>query len=75
MTTYAKRTAALVAILAVCALPKKVPCERPRPQCDLVEVDGRGCTPTDLEPYGIYLLELALRDDLPVAYRTWLDCL
>lgn len=74
MTSHAKRTAALVAIAVVFCLPKQVPCEYPQPQCDTVFVDGLGCTPTDLEPYGIFLVESLIGADVAVAYRSWLDC-
>jgi len=74
MTSRAKRTAALVAVLVVLLLPKKVPCAAPRPHCDPVFVDGTACTPTDLEPFGVFWIESLTGADLPIAYLTWMDC-
>lgn len=73
MTTRGKRIAALVAIVAVMALPKKVPCEVPGRDCT-VHDHGRTCQVTDLEPLGAYLVEYLAGRDTPFAYRTWLDC-
>jgi len=75
MTTRGKHIAAAIAIVAALALPKRVPCEHPgRERCDVRDDIGQICTPTDLEPLGVYLIELVSRRDVRIAYRTWLDC-
>lgn len=74
MTSRGKQTAALVGILFAFALPKKTPCLSPRTSCELVEAEGTTCTPTDLEPFGVFALEWLIGDDLGVQYRRWLDC-
>jgi hypothetical protein len=76
MTTRGKRIAFAIAIVAVLALPKRVPCECPgRDRCAHVDEIGRRCTPTDMEPLGVYLLELAVRRDVAIAYSTFDDCI
>lgn len=74
MTTRAKRTAAIAGILGAFALPKKTPCLTPNATCQAIERDGWTCTPTDLEPLGIYAIEWVSGSDLGVQYRRWLDC-
>ena len=74
MTSRGKRIAALVAVLAVMALPKKVPCEVPGRDCSVHDDRGRTCEMTDLEPFGVYLIEYLAGRDVSVAYRTWLEC-
>jgi hypothetical protein len=75
MTTRGKRIALVLGILGALALPKKVPCEVPGRDCAVHDKDaGRTCMRTDLEPLGVYVIELATGGDVPIAYRTWLDC-
>lgn len=76
MTTRGKRIALVVGILAALALPKRVRCEWPgATRCDHRDpVLGRTCERTDLEPFGVYLAELGLGRDLPIAYATFDDC-
>ena len=77
MTTRARRTAAFAGILLALALPKKTPCLAPRTTCELVDdADGRPCTPTDIEPLGIFALEWVVGRDLGLQYsRRRLDCM
>lgn len=74
MTTRARRTAAIAGILGALALPKKTPCLAPYVACDTITRDGWTCTPTDLEPLGVYALEWVLGRDVGVRYERWLDC-
>jgi hypothetical protein len=75
MTTRGKQIAVVVAITAALALPKRVPCECPgREPCERRDELGRICRPTDLEPLGVYLIELVAHRDLRIAYDSWLDC-
>jgi hypothetical protein len=74
MTSRAKRTAAVVGILGALALPKKTPCLAPGVECEALATDGRTCTPTDLEPLGIYALEWVVGGDVGLRYRRWMDC-
>lgn len=74
MSARGKQIAALCGIALALALPKQVPCERPGRQCGVLGKDQRLCRPTDLEPFGVYLLELATGRDLPIAYATSVDC-
>ena len=74
MTSRAKQTAAIVGILGALALPKKTPCLAPGSSCEVQAEDGQTCTPTDLEPLGVYALEWLTGRDLGVQYKRWLDC-
>ena len=74
MTPRGKQIAAFFGIALAMSLPKKVPCETPGRVCSVIGRDGRPCRPTDMEPFGVYLLELATGRDLPVAYSTEVDC-
>jgi hypothetical protein len=74
MTTRGKRIALVLGIVAALALPKKVPCEVPGRECSVHDDLGRTCQRTDLEPLGVYLIELASGGDVPIWYRNWLDC-
>jgi hypothetical protein len=74
MTSGAKRTAAIVGILGALALPRKVPCLAPSVQCDAIVVEGASCTPTDVEPLGIYALEWIVGRDIGLRYKRTLVC-
>ena len=74
MTSSGKRTAAIVGIIGALALPRKTPCLAPGLTCEAITVDGGSCTPTDLEPLGIYALEWLFGQDLGLRYQRWLDC-
>ena len=74
MTSRGRQTAAIVGILGALALPKKTPCLAPYVACDAIVRDGWTCTPTDLEPLGVYAIEWLTGGDLGVQYRRWLDC-
>jgi hypothetical protein len=74
MTPRGKQIAAFFGIALAMSLPKRVPCERPGRTCSVLGPDQRACRPTDMEPFGVYLLELVTGRDLPIAYSTDLDC-
>lgn len=74
MTTSGRRTAFLFGVLLALSLPKQVPCEVPGRRCEVRDADDRACQPTDVEPFGVFLVEWLVRRDLPIAYSTRLDC-
>jgi hypothetical protein len=74
MSTRGRQTAAAFGILLALSLPKQVPCEIPGATCEVID-DHRSCQPTDVEPFGVFLLEWIVRRDLPIAYSTHLECL
>jgi hypothetical protein len=74
MTTRGRQTAFLFGVVLALSLPKQVPCEIPGAKCEVRDAGGRSCQPTDVEPFGIFLVEWLLRRDLPIAYSHRLDC-
>ena len=74
MTTRGKRIALVLGIVGALSLPKKVPCEVPGRDCAVQDELRRTCMRTDLEPLGVYLIELVTGGDAPIAYKNWLDC-
>jgi hypothetical protein len=74
MTYRARRYAFVFGVLGVLALPKHTPCRAPGNFCETVVRDGWTCTPTDLEPLGVYALEWVLGRDVEIYYKRWLDC-
>lgn len=74
MTSSGRRSAALLGIAIVLALPKQVPCEVPGRTCEVRDADGRSCRKVDVEPLGVYAIEWLTGDDLPIAYSQRLDC-
>lgn len=73
MTTRGKQTAFLFGVALAFSLPKQVPCEVPGRSCEVI-VDHRPCQPTDVEPFGVFLVEWLVRDDLPIAYSHRVAC-
>jgi len=74
MTTSGRRSAFTFGVLLALSLPKQVPCEIPGATCEIRDGERRSCTPTDVEPFGVFLVEWLVRRDLPIAYSTRLDC-
>lgn len=78
MTSSGRRSAALLGIAIVLALPKQVPCEvpgrAPGVACEVLDADGRPCRKVDVEPLGVYAIEWVTGSDLPIAYSQRLDC-
>lgn len=74
MTSRGKQLAVLVAVLVVFFLPKKVDCGYPDGRCG---VPGRFrvvCTPYELEPLGLYLVEQVAHRDIGFAYTSGETC-
>jgi hypothetical protein len=74
MTFRGRRIAFLLAMVVGFALPKDEPCSYPTEACQQVERGKQLCTPHETEPFGIYLLEMVVRTDLPLRYATSLQC-
>lgn len=74
MTTRGTRLAFALAVLIGLALPKRSECSYPGATCGHA---GRGrtiCTSYEIEPLGVYLIELAVKRDVGLAYETGDDC-
>ena len=75
MTSRGRRIAFFLGVTGALSLPTRVPCEVPGRACSEVRDElGHYCTPADLEPLGVYLLELVVRRDIAIAYRSGPDC-
>jgi hypothetical protein len=75
MTTRGKRIAAVIAILIVLALPKRVDCTYPGAlACAHPGQWGRSCTDYEIEPFGFYLVELLVQRDVGFAYVADQEC-
>jgi len=74
MTSSGMRWAFLFGALLALSLPKRVPCGVPNAECTRQGQWRTMCTPYELEPFGFYLLELALQRDIGFAYSTGEDC-
>jgi hypothetical protein len=69
------RWAFLFGVVLALALPKRVECGYPGAEdCRRQGKWRTMCTAYELEPFGIYLLELAFRRDIGFAYSTDEDC-
>lgn len=74
MTSRGKQIAALVAILVVLLLPKRVPCGYPGGECTRPGPLSLQCTKSELEPLLFYGIELVMKRDIGFAYSTRDDC-
>ncbi len=74
MTFHGRRIAFLLAVVGAFALPKDQPCSFPGQACEQVERGRELCTPHELEPFGIFLLESVVRRDLWLRYSTSWEC-
>ena len=71
MSSRGKQIAALIAILIVLFLPKRVRCGYPgAPDCSRPGALWMQCTMSELEPLGLYAIELVVRSDVGFAYST-----
>ena len=68
MTTNGKRIAALIAVLCVFLLPKKIECSYPGEYCRHGNARGESCITKELEPFGFYLIEKLVDSDVGFAY-------
>jgi hypothetical protein len=71
MSSRGKSIAALIAILVVFFLPKRVRCGYPgAADCTIKGARWTTCTMSELEPLGLYMIELVAKRDVGFAYST-----
>ena len=71
MSSRGKQIAALIAILIVFFLPKRARCGYPGAEdCTRKGALSTTCTMSELEPLGLYVIELVVRRDVGFAYST-----
>ncbi len=74
MTSRGKRIAFLIAIIIAFLLPKHVECGFPDGRCGREGVFHQVCKSYELEPLGVYLLEVVAKQDVGFAYKSGEDC-
>ena len=75
MTTRGRRIAFFAGALIAFALPKHVECGYPGGTCQHAgPLHGQLCTSYEIEPWGFYLIELAVGRDVAFAYTSGEDC-
>ncbi|MBS1121067.1 MAG: hypothetical protein H6Q90_3295 [Deltaproteobacteria bacterium] len=75
MTTRGRTWAIVFGLVIVLALPKHVECGQPgSTECAHRGSFRRTCTSYEVEPFGFYLIELAVRTDVGFAYSSGEDC-
>lgn len=74
MSTRGTRVAFVVAIAIVFLLPKRVPCTYPGETCGRAGRWRMTCTGYEIEPLGLYAIELAFGRDVGFAYSSGEDC-
>lgn len=74
MTTRGKRISALFGLIMLFLLPKHVDCGYPDGHCSRAGFLRLVCTPYEVEPFGFFLLEKALRRDVGFAYTSGENC-
>lgn len=74
MTTRGTRIAFAIAVLIGLALPKRVECGYPGATCAHVGRARTMCTSYEIEPLGVYLIELVAQRDVGFAYESGDDC-
>ena len=75
MSSRGKQIAGLIAILVVFFLPKRVRCGYPGAEdCSRKGALWTTCTMSELEPLGLYGIELVFRRDVGFAYSIDQDC-
>jgi len=72
MTARGRHIAAIIAILVVLFLPKRVECTYGE-KCNR-RVDGRLCSTHEVEPLMFYLLERVFDRDIGFAYSSGEEC-
>ncbi|MEJ7597871.1 MAG: hypothetical protein WKG01_08190 [Kofleriaceae bacterium] len=69
MSSRGKQIAGLIAVLLVLFLPKRVRCGYPGAEdCTVKGALWTRCTMTELEPLGLYVIELVAKRDVGFAY-------
>jgi hypothetical protein len=74
MSTRGTRIAFLIAVAIALLLPMRVECGYPGGRCGHAGRWRTTCTDVEIEPLGVYVIELAARRDIGVAYSTRDDC-
>ncbi|HEY0193411.1 MAG TPA: hypothetical protein VGC42_19980 [Kofleriaceae bacterium] len=74
MSSRGKQLAFLFAVVMVFFLPKRIECSRPGATCGHAGLGRSVCVDYDTEPFGFYLLELALDRDVGFAYAHDAEC-
>ena len=75
MTSRGRLIAFLIGVAAALALPKHVDCGVPGGSCQHAGTHrGEVCTPYEVEPWGVYLIEVVAGRDLGIAYTSGEDC-
>ena len=74
MSTRGTHLTFAFAVVIALLLPKHVECGYPGASCNRAGKWRTICSDFEMEPLGIYLVELALRRDVGFAYSTGEDC-
>jgi hypothetical protein len=74
MTSSGKRIAALIGLALALLLPKHVECGFPGGECARAGALGLQCRRYELEPLGLFLIELIAKQDVGFAYKSGEDC-
>ena len=74
MTSNGRRIAFLIGIVIAFMLPKKVECGYSGATGCGTFIDGRRCTPYDIEPWGFSLIEHLAGTNVGFAYSSGEDC-
>lgn len=74
MTTRGTRIAFAIAVLIGLALPKRVECGYPGATCGHAGKRQTVCSSYQIEPFGLYLIELVAQRDVGFAYESGDDC-
>jgi hypothetical protein len=74
MTTRGTRIALAFAVVIGLALPKRVECGHPGATCGHVGKARTPCSSYEIEPLGVYLIELVAQRDVGFAYESGDDC-
>ncbi len=74
MSSRGKQLAALFALVIIFALPKQVECGYPGGTCEHPASFHRTCKSYEVEPFGFYLIEKLVGDDVGFAYSSGENC-
>ncbi|TMQ05104.1 MAG: hypothetical protein E6J91_41505 [Deltaproteobacteria bacterium] len=74
MTTRGTRIAFAIAAVIALALPKRVECGYPGATCGHAGRWRTICSRYEIEPLGLYLVELVAQRDVGFAYESGDDC-
>ncbi|HEX2692091.1 MAG TPA: hypothetical protein VHN14_36025 [Kofleriaceae bacterium] len=74
MSTRGTRLAFLIAVGIALLLPKRVECGYPGATCGHPGIWRTSCTSFEIEPLGLYVIELLAERNVGFAYATGEDC-